>query len=126
MKKFTLFIIATFMAVVGYAQKPMQQAPAMANVKAMMSVGKPSTSINGQQMPTTQSTMLARSQRRSAEVVTPPAGEVTYYKLSGKNSKGSGTVERTVKVIFSGADIYVLTSHLILTPFYNNMMIRAL
>lgn len=27
MKKFTLFIIAAFMAVVGYAQKPMQQAP---------------------------------------------------------------------------------------------------
>ena len=107
MKKFTLFMIAAFMAVVGYAQKPMQQAPAMANVKAMMSVGKPSTSINGQQMPTTQSTMLARAQRRSAEVVTPPAGEVTYYKLSGKNSKGSGTVERTVKVIFSGADVYV-------------------
>ena len=50
---------------------------------------------------------LSQNAIRRAEIVTPPSdGEVEYFKLVGTTNRGAA-VERTVKVLWDGDDVYI-------------------
>ena len=114
MRKFTFMILAVFMAVMAYAQKPMSGSRALELPIHKAIATQSTTPLNAGKlankqlaMPYMANSVRSQAPRRVAEPVTPPTGEVIYYTLQGTNNRGSGTVTRTVKVIFDGNDVYV-------------------
>lgn len=114
MRKFTFMILAAFMAVMAYAQKPMSGSRALELPIHKAIATQSTTPLNAGKlankqlaMPYMANSVRSQAPRRVAEPVTPPTGEIIYYTLQGTNSGGSGTITRTVKVIFDGNDVYV-------------------
>ncbi len=115
MKRFTLIFVATLMALFTWAQNPLARSasPLRSELKTQM-LEKSTTqnagplAANALQMPVQQAKAKA-PRRAEAEVVTPPEGEVVYYKYSGTAvvSQQATSLNRTVKVIFDGNDVYV-------------------
>lgn len=115
MKRFTLIFVATLMALFTWAQNPLARSasPLRSELKTQM-LEKSATqnagplAANALQMPVQQAKAKA-PRRAEAEVVTPPEGEVVYYKYSGTAvvNQQATSLNRTVKVIFDGNDVYV-------------------
>ena len=115
MKRFTLIFVATLMALFTWAQNPLARSasPLRSELKTQM-LEKSATqnagplAANALQMPVQQAKAKA-PRRAEAEVVTPPEGEVVYYKYSGTAvvNQQATSINRTVKVIFDGNDVYV-------------------
>ena len=108
-KTFTLMLLALFVSALSFAQKP------TAPIEKQFLAQRPSMVQKGMTLPG----QMAMSNKVTATpkfapmnqigVVVPPAGaDVLYYTLSGKHSRlSSGKLERTVKVIFDGDDVYI-------------------
>ena len=105
-------LLAAFIAVMAFAQK------ANSGVHAVLPYAKAVTQQTPQnvgslasyamEMPAT--ALKTRTPRKVAgELVTPPEGEVVYYKLSGTiyASQTTSSIERVVTAIFDGNDFYV-------------------
>lgn len=115
MKRFTLIFVATLMALFTWAQNPLARSASPLRSKLKTQMLEKSTTqnagplaANALQMPVQQAKAKA-PRRAEAEVVTPPEGEVVYYKYSGTAvvSQQATSLNRTVKVIFDGNDVYV-------------------
>lgn len=105
-KTFTLMLLALFVSTLSFAQKNI--APFNKQMLAQRpSMVQKGLQISGQQLMKTSTAAPKFAPVRRAEPVTPPSGgDVLYYTLSGDNYRKSG-VERTVKVIFDGDDVYI-------------------
>lgn len=113
MKRFTLIFIATLVTMFAWAQTPLTRSASSTRAELKTQKFERSTTQNAGPLSAYQLQMPAKQAKakapRRADVVTPPEGEVVYYKLSGSASaQGSNaSVNRTVKVIFDGNDVYV-------------------
>jgi len=103
MKKFTFMLIAAFIAVAGFAQKPLAKAEVFAKTNAQL-----------QTKAIARTTTVRKAPRKTLGLVTPPEGAVaeTYYTVSGSCKVGSDSGWQTVniksiQVIVDGADIYI-------------------
>jgi hypothetical protein len=108
-KTFALMLLALLMSTLSFAQKP------TAPIDKQFLAQRPSMVQKGMTLPgqMTMSNKVTATPKftpvNQIGVVTPPAGgDVLYYTLSGKHSRLSGgKLERTVKVIFDGDDVYI-------------------
>ena len=102
-KKFTLMTLALLVSMVSFAQKAHFDHSAM--VSKVVRNQKTSESLSVISFEGKTPAKFKISHR--AEVVTPPAGDPAYYKLSGYHSRSKAQIERTVKVIWDGNDVYI-------------------
>jgi len=102
-KKFTLMTLALLVSMVSFAQKAHFDHSAM--VSKVVRNQKTSESLSVISFEGKTPAKFKISHR--AEVVTPPAGDPAYYKLSGYHSRSKAQIERTVKVIWDDDDVYI-------------------
>ena len=110
MKKFTLMLLAALISVGAMAQKPSVNHALAETLRSAMTQKKNNQQSNelSKYMRNLSSTTYTKSNsRRASETITPPEGEVISYTFTGSNSRGSGTIKRTVKVIYDNNDVYV-------------------
>ena len=111
-KVFTLMLMAVLFSSVGFAQKsiPAEKSFALNREAKFQMVKqhnfKSALAVNPQN--NTGRRAAAKSPAKAPQVVTPPAdGEVEYFTLEGRNSKG-GNITRPVQVVWDGDDdVYI-------------------
>ena len=111
MKKFTLMLLATFFAVVGYAQKPLAKAEMFAKTTKELR----QTQIQARGVSRSSTTTRQKAPRKSLGLVTPPtdATPETYNTTRGalmvydSNSSFFDSETKSIQVIVDGTDIYI-------------------
>lgn len=109
-KTFTLMTLALLVSAFSFAQKPTLDRSAVAVDRHAFSQKVENQKGNlplGQLFMGKGKSTLSQNAIRRAEIVTPPSdGEVEYFKLVGTTNRGAA-VERTVKVLWDGDDVYI-------------------
>lgn len=113
MKRFTLILVAILAGMFTWAQNPLARSASpmrsqLKTHKTVRSATQTADPLSAYQLQLPAKQTKAKAPRR-ADVVTPPEGEVVYYKYTGTAVTGesSSDFNRTVKVVFSGNDVYV-------------------